>query len=146
MKRDYSIYPSMIDGESGIVWFYNNSTKTSPINDTFPLQVSANRCHDLAVCVWYISPLWQFNDPNKTKYALLGEGEKWTAVSRQRFLSITTNTENTETTIIVQGVTSEVVPVVVYHSTLQSMTVNCSITAENGRASLVITPTTAVCS
>ena len=146
MKRDYSIYPSMIDGESGIVWFYNNRTKLSPINDTFPLEVSAQRCHGLAICVWYISPLWQFNDPKKTKYALLGEWEKWTAVSRQRFLSIRTNTENTQTTIIVQGVASEVVPVVVYHSTLQSVTINCSITAENGRASLVITPTTAICS
>jgi hypothetical protein len=146
MKRDYSVYPSMIDGQSGIVWFYNNPTKISPLNDTYPLDVSAMRCNDLSICVWYISPLWQFNDPNKTKYALLGEWNKWTAISRQRFLSITTNTENTQTTIIIQGVTSEIVSIVVYHSTLQSVTVNCTISAENGQANLVITPTNAVCS
>ena len=146
MERDYSIYPSMIDGEPGIVWFHNNTEKLSPMNDTFPLGVSAERCHAETLCVWYISPVWQFNDSNKTKYALLGEWNKWTAVSRQRFLSITTNTENTQTTIVVQGLSSEVVPVVVYHSTLRSITVNCSITAENGQANLVITPTNAICS
>jgi hypothetical protein len=146
MKRDYSVYPSMIDGQSGIVWFYNNPTKISPFNDTYPLDVSATICNDLSICVWYISPLWQFNDPNKTKYALLGEWNKWTAISRQRFLSITTNTENTQTTIIIQGITSEIVSIVVYHSILQSITVNCTISDENGRASLVITPTNAVCS
>ncbi len=146
MKRDYEIYPSMIDGEPGIVWFYNNRTNISPLNDTYPLHVSADRCNDSSICLWYISPLWQFNDPNETKYALLGEWNKWTAISRQRFLSITTNTENTQTTITVQGVTSEIVSIVVYHSTLQSVTVNCTISAENGQASLVITPTNAVCS
>ena len=146
MERDYSIYPSMIDGEPGIVWFYNNSMKLSPINDTFPLRVSAERCDAESLCVWYISPVWEFNDSNKTRYALLGEWDKWTAVSRQRFLSITTNAENTQTTIVVQGLSSEVVPVVVYHSTLQSITVNCSITAENGQANLVITPTNTICS
>jgi hypothetical protein len=82
----------------------------------------------------------------KTKYALLGEWKKWTAVSRQRFLSITTNAENTETTIVVQVVMSEVVSVVVYHSTSQSAIVNCMISAENGEANLVITPTNATCS
>jgi len=146
MKRDYSVYPSMIDSESGIVWFYNNPTKISTLNYTSPLDVSATRCNDLSICVWYISPLWQFNDLNKTKYALLGEWNKWTAVSRQRFLSIITNTENTQTTIIVQGVISEIVSIIVYHSTLQSVTVNCTISTENSQASLVITPTNAVCS
>jgi hypothetical protein len=146
MKRDYTVYPSMFDGEPGIVWFYNNRTNISPLNDTYPLYVSADRCNNSSICVWYVSPLWQFNDSTKTKYALLGEWNKWTAVSRQRFLSIKTNTENTQTTIVVQGVTSEVVSVVVYHSTLQSVTVNCLIATENGQANLLITQTNVTCS
>lgn len=146
MKRDYAIYPSMIDGESGIAWFYNNATKISSFNDTYPLRVSAERCHDLAICVWYISSLRQFDDPNKTKYALLGEWDKWTAVSRQRFLSITTNSENTQATITIQGITSEVVSISVYHSTLKSVMISCPISAQNGQANLVITPINTVCS
>jgi hypothetical protein len=107
MKRDYTIYPSMIYSQSGIVWFYNDAEKTSIFNGTQPLAVSS---------------------------------------SRQRFLSITINKENTQTTIAVQGIVSEIVSIVVYHSTLQSATVNCSITALNGQANLVITPTNVLCS
>ncbi len=146
MKRDYNIYPSMIASQSGIVWFYNNRTKLSPFHDNYPLGVQAERCNDLAFCLWFISPLWQFNDSNNTKYALLGEWNKWTAVSRQRFLSITTNTENTQTIINIQGVTSELVPIVVHHSVLQSVTVNCLTSSENGQANVVITPTNVTCS
>ena len=82
----------------------------------------------------------------KRQYALLGEWNKWTAVSSQRFVSITTNAEKTQATITIQGVASEIVPVAVYHSTLLSVTVNCSISAENAQAKLVITPKTVVCS
>ena len=146
MKRDYDVYPSMIDAQSGIVWFYDNTKITSVFNDTSPLVVQAKRCDDMSICVWYISPLLQFNDPNKTKYALLGEWNKWTAVSRQRFLSIKENTENTATTVTIQGVKSEVVSIVVYHSTSQAIVVNCTISAENEQANLVITPTNATCS
>jgi hypothetical protein len=146
MKRDYLVYPSMIEGESGIIWSYDNSQVTSAFDDSHALQVTASNCNDLSICLWYVSPVWQFNDPVYTKYALLGELNKWTAVSRQRFLSITTNIEKTETTIIVQGAASEIVPVVVYHSTLQTVTVNCTMSAAQGQATIVITPTTTVCS
>jgi hypothetical protein len=146
MKRDYTVYPFMIDAEPGIIWSYDNTEQTSIFNDTHPLVVSATRCNHLSICVWYVSPLWQFNDPSKTKYALLGEENKWTAVSRQRFLSITTNSENTETIIIVQGIKSEIVSIVVYHSTSQTDIVKCVIYNENGQANLVITPTNAICS
>jgi hypothetical protein len=146
MKRDYSVYPSMIEGESGIIWSYDNAQVTSTFDDTHPVEVTASKCNDLSICLWYVSPVWEFNDPAQIKYALLGELNKWTAVSRQRFLSITTNTEKTETTIIVQGVASEIVTIAVYHSTLKSVTVNCPISAEKGQATLVITPTNAVCS
>ncbi len=146
MKRDYSVYPSMIESESGIIWSYDNAQVISTFDDTHPVDVSPAKCNDSAICVWYVSPLWQFNDPVRTTYALLGEVNKWTAVSRQRFVSITTNTEKTQTTIVVAGVGSETVPVAVYHSNLQSVTVNCPISAETGQANLVITPTNVVCS
>ncbi len=146
MKRDYTVYPSMIESESGIIWSYDNTQVISTFDDTHHLDVTASKCNDLSICVWYVSPLWQFNDAINTKYALLGESNKWTAVSRQTFLSITTNTEKTQTTVVVQGADSETVPVVVYHATLGSVTVNCVIPATGGVVNLVITPTNAVCS
>lgn len=146
MKQDYAVYPSMIeDAESGVIWSYDNAQVTATFDDTHPLVVSTSKCNDASMCLWYISPLWQFNDAIRTQYALLGEYNKWTAVSRQRFASITTNTEKTQTTIVVQGVVAETVAVVVYHSSLQTQTVNCVIPA-SGQASLVITPTNAACS
>ncbi|CAF3564069.1 unnamed protein product [Rotaria socialis] len=146
MKRDYTIYPSMIGSEGGIIWSYDNAQTTSTFDDTHPLDVLANKCDDLSICLWYVSPLWQFNGPMRTKYALLGEWGKWTAVSQQRFTSITTNKEKTQATITVQGVASEIVPVVIFHSVLHSVTVNCSISTLNGQANVVITPTNVVCS
>ncbi len=146
MKRNYTIYPSMIGSEPGMIWSYENPQMTSAFTDTVPLDVAANKCDSLSICLWYVSPLWQFNDPAQTKYALLGESGKWTAVSQQRFVSITTNIEKTQANIIVQGVATEIVPVLVYHSTLLTVTVNCSISTDNGQATVVITPRTVVCS
>jgi hypothetical protein len=146
MKRDYTVYPSMIGSEPGMIRSYDSAQMTSTFTDTSPLDVAASKCGNLSICLWYVSPLWQFNDPVRTKYALLGESGKWTAVSQQRFVSINTNTEKTQTTVTVQGVASEIVPVIVYHSTLLSVTVNCSISTENGQAKLVITPKNVICS
>ena len=146
MKRDYSVYPSMIGSEGGIIWSYDNFQAISLFDDTHPVEISAAKYNNLSICLWYVSPQWQFNDIARTKYALLGEWNKWTAVSRQRFLSITTNTEKTQTTVVVQGAALETVPVVVYHGNLGSITVNCAIPATTGVANLVITPTNAVCS
>ncbi|CAF1692886.1 unnamed protein product, partial [Rotaria sp. Silwood1] len=78
MKRDYTVYPSMIGSESGIIWSYDNAQITSIFDDTHPLEVSTSKCNDQSICLWYVSPLWQFNDPIRTKYALLGEWGKWT--------------------------------------------------------------------
>lgn len=147
MTRDYSVYPSMVESESGIVWSYDNAQVTSTFDDTHPVEVTASKCNDKAICLWYVSPVWQFADsPVHTQYALLGEYNKWTAVSAQRFLSITTNTEKTQATIVVQGAASEVVSVVVYHSTLKITTVTCTMSTLNGQANLVITPQNIVCS
>ena len=145
MKRDYTVYPSMIGAESGVLWSYDNAQMTSLFDDTHPVEVVANKCGDLDICLWYVSPSWQFNDPIRTKYALLGELNKWTAVSQQRFVSISTNAQKTQATIVVQGAPSEIVPVAIYHSS-RTVTVNCTISTVNSQANLVINPTNVVCS
>jgi hypothetical protein len=146
MKKDYTVYPSMIEGESGIIWSYDNVQVTSIFDDTHPVQVTTSKCNDLSICVWYVSSIWQFNDPLRTNYTLLGELNKWTAVSQQRFVSIATNIKKTQTTIVVQGVTTEIIPIGIYHSKFQSMIVNCTISSTSGQANLIITPTNVVCS
>ncbi len=65
MKRNYSVYPSMIGGQSGIIWSYDTPTVQLPFDENHPLDVSAAKCHDLSICLWYVSPLWQFNDAAK---------------------------------------------------------------------------------
>jgi hypothetical protein len=148
MKRDYTISPSMIGAtsQSAVIWFYNDSKAVTTFNDSVPLKVSADYCHSLTICLWYISPLQSLNDSSGVQYALLGEWNKWTAVSQQRFTSIVTDTMKHEATVTVQGVSGETVPVVVFHSVLLSVTVNCPISAENGQAHLFITTSNVVCS
>ena len=57
-----------------------------------------------------------------------------------RFLSIETNTQKNEATIIVQGVASKIVRILVFHSVLHS------VTTINARVNLVIRPSNIVCS
>ena len=146
MKRDYLVYPSMIGDQSGIIWSYNDSKTISTFDNTHPLNVSANQCHNRTICLWYASPLQSFNDSARTQYALLGEWNKWTAVSQQRFLSIITDTQDNQATITVQGVSDETVPIVVYHSLLQSVIVNCTFSTNDAQAHIVVTPSDVVCS
>ncbi len=144
MQRDYLVYPSMVGAQAGVIWSYNDESTLSTFDDIHPLTVSANKCNDSSFCLWYLSPLWTFADSNHTQYALLGELNKWTAVSRQRFISLTTNTERTQTTIILHGAFSEMVQLLVYHSKLASVRVTCSLSS--GQAQLIITPSTVTCS
>ncbi len=146
MKRDYLIYPSMTGAQSGIICSYDNSTVISTFNNSNPLNVSANQCHNSSICLWYISPLQSLNDVSRTEYALLGEWNKWTAVSQQRFTSIVTDTKKSQATILIQGVYSETVTIVVFHSFLKSVSVNCTISARNGQAQLIVTSSKVVCS
>ena len=146
MKRDYVVFPSMIGGESGVTWFYDNPSVVSTFDDSHPISVTAASCNDLTICLWYTSPLWQFTDPLQTKYALLGEWNKWTAVSEQRFSAIVTNAQQTEATITIQGAPSEIVPLAVYHSALRTVLLDCPISTVNGRATLLITPIAVTCS
>jgi hypothetical protein len=146
MRRDYAVNPSMIGGQPGVIWWYNDSKVVTTFDDSMPLKVSAEKCGNLSICLWYISPLQSLNDPTGIKYALLGEWDKWTAVSQQRFSSIVTDTQKHEATVTVQGVAGETVPVAVFHTVLLSVTVNCPISAVNGQAHLVITTSNVVCS
>ena len=148
MKRDYTIYPSMIgsQAESAVIWSYNDSNVVTTFDKSVPLKVAADRCHNLTLCLWYISPLQSLNDSTGVQYALLGEWNKWTAVSRQRFTSIMTDTKKNIATVTVAGISGEIIPVVVFHSVLLAVTVSCPISAVNGQARLVITTSNVICS
>jgi len=146
MRQDYTVSPSMIGGQEGLIWSYDDAQKINDFSDSTPLDVSANKCDNLTVCLWYVSPLVQFSDSPKAHYALLGEWNKWTAVSQQRFISIETDRQNSRATITVQGVSGETVSVVIYHTTLLSVTVSCRISAVNGQAKVLITTSNVVCS
>lgn len=147
MKQDYSIIPSMIGAESGVIWSYDDLDASKPFNDAIPLQVSGKQCHHLTFCLWYVSPLQSFNDStHEIHYALLGELNKWTAVSQQRFSSIVTDTTNNQVVITVEGISGEIVPVAVFHSVISLITVNCSISSINSQARVVITTSNVTCS
>lgn len=105
----------MIGAQAGIIWSYDDPSKVTNFDETHPLLVSSTICNNSSFCRWYLSPVWSFSDPKNTQYALLGEWNKWTAVSRQRFNLVTTNAENTKTLIQLVGGVSEKVEVLVYH-------------------------------
>jgi hypothetical protein len=146
MQRDYSVNPSLIGAQPGVIWSYENSTELKTFDDNHPLDVLANKCDDSSFCVWYVSPLWEFNDTNNTKYALLGESDKWTVVSRQRFTAIHTNAEKTQTTISLEGSVDEIVHLLVYHSAMNIVSVKCTFSSISIQAQLIISPTTVTCS
>jgi hypothetical protein len=146
MQRHFEVLPSMIGAQAGVIWSYDNPKVVSPFSNITPLNVFANECNNISICLWYVSPLIELSDSPKIQYALLGEWNKWTAVSQQRFTSIETDIKNSQATITVQGVAGETIPVVIYHTTLLSVTVNCRISTDNGQAKLVITTSNVVCS
>jgi hypothetical protein len=146
MKRNYTIYPAMIGGQSGVMWQYNNSDVVTTFDDSIGLNVSADICHNTTLCLWYISPLQSLYDSSGVQYALLGELNKWTAVSQQRFTSIVTDTQKHEASVTIQGVSGETVTVAVFHSVLHSVAINCSISAANSQAHLVVTTSNIMCS
>lgn len=146
MKKDYSIYPSTIRSRSGIVWFYDNSSSISIFNESNPINVRSNECHNTSNCLWYISPLQSLNDSQETQYALLGELNKWTTVSRQRFLSIQTDIINHQARITVVGVTNEIVSVAIYHSSLHSVIVKCTFSKQQNQTEIFITSSNIICS
>lgn len=146
MKRDYLIYPSMIGAQSGVVWPYDNSRKPTVFNNSNPLTVSASTCHNLTMCLWYVSPIWQLNDVGKTKYALLGEVNKWTAVSQQRFKSIVQDVQKNEIIVTVQGLSNEHITLSFLLSDQTLDHVTCQASSTNGQVNFVITTNNVACS
>ncbi len=145
MQLDYSINPSLIDAQSGVIWSYENPSEVNTFDNDHPLIVSVEKCNNSSFCVWYVSPLWQFNDANNTKYALLGESDKWTVVSRQRISSINTDVGKTQTTVSLEGSAGEGVNLSVYHSGMNVVNVKCTLST-TGQAQLIISPSKVTCS
>ncbi|CAF0989399.1 unnamed protein product, partial [Rotaria sordida] len=136
IKQDYLVYPSMIGAQPGVIWSYDNPTVVSTFDDDHPLNVSATKCHDLSICLWYVSPLIKFN--SSTKYALLGEWNKWTAISSQRVIATDNEIGINLALITVYGLVSEVVSFLVYHSTLSIVNVACHLHPDEGEARIVV--------
>ena len=147
MKRDYTINPSMIAGQPDVIWSYDNPKDVKYFSESTPLDVSATQCNSSSICLWYVSPLVELSQSPQVQYSLLGEWNKWTAVSQQRFTSIMTDRQNGQATITIQGATGEIIPVIFFHSALSSITVNCSIsTTSGGEAKITVTTSNIVCS
>ena len=138
MKRDYVVSPSMIGAKPGVIWSYDNSSVLSTFNDSHPLNVSAKKCNDLSICLWYVSPLIELGQSTKIYYALLGEPNKWTAVSQQRILAISSQETSNISLITVQGIPNEIVPFNFFHSTLLSITVQCRMSSDAGQARIIV--------
>lgn len=145
MKRDYILYPKTIGARSGVIWFFNDPNSMTDFNDHSPLHIAANKCNDTSLCIWYISPLIPLYDPLGYQFALLGESNKWTPVSRQRFVTIDADYEQWEITVTVQGVAGEVIHLLIYHSFFELITVDCPISSDNGQALLVVDLQNVIC-
>ncbi|CAF3069093.1 unnamed protein product [Rotaria sp. Silwood2] len=147
MRRSYSIKPSMIESSDGIIWSYNNPYNIYTFNENHPIFVSSQICNETSFCLWYSSPIWSFNDSLSTKYSFMGELNKWTFISQQRFTSFKINSQNTQMTIIVQGSQNELVDLLVYHSKFQSIIrLVCHFCDQNLKAKLIINVTHVICS
>ncbi|CAF2054431.1 unnamed protein product [Rotaria magnacalcarata] len=146
MKRNYSIVPSMIRSSNGILWSFDNPYKINYFDENHSLEISNKICNLTSFCLWYSSPIWSFNDSVSSKYSFMGEINKWTFISQQRFPSLYTNADNTQMTIVVQGVANEIVEVLVYHSKFQSIIhVNCHFYIDHLIAQLIINSTNVIC-
>ncbi|CAF4489606.1 unnamed protein product, partial [Rotaria sp. Silwood2] len=147
MRRSYSIKPSMIESSDGIIWSYDNPYNIYTFNENHPIFVSSQICNETSFCLWYSSPIWSFNDSLSTKYSFMGELNKWTFISQQRFTSFKINSQNTQMTIIVQGSQNELVDLLVYHSKFQSIIrLVCHFCDQNLKAKLIINVTHVICS
>jgi hypothetical protein len=137
----------MIKSPEGIIWSLDNPYELFTFDKNHSLFVSNIKCNDTSFCLWYSSPFWQFNDSSSTKYAFMGEINKWTFISRQRFSSLNINSDNIQMTITVQGVPNESVHLLVYHSKFQSIIqIVCNLSNHNAQAQLIISPANVTCS
>jgi hypothetical protein len=146
MRRNYSLIPSMIGSPSGLIWSFSNPYELFTFDENHSLLISNEKCNDTTYCLWYSSPLWQFNDSLSTRYSFMGEMNKWTFVSQQRFSSLTRNSANTQMTILIEGVSNELVDILVYHSKFESIIhLVCNLSRDTGQAQLIINSTDVIC-
>ena len=147
MKRNYSIIPSMIRSSDGLIWSFDNPYQLFTFDQNHSLNISHQLCNETSFCLWYTSPLWNFNDSQSTKYSFMGEMNKWSFVSQQRFPSLYTNSDNTNMTIIVKGVPNELVDILIYHSKFESIIhLICHFYTDKLQAQLTINSTDVICS
>lgn len=147
MRRNYSIIPSMIRSASGIIWSYDNPYDIFYFNENKSLFISSKLCNQTSFCLWYTSPIWSFNDSLSTKFAFMGELNKWTFISQQRFSFLKFNSENTQMTIIAKGIRNELIQILIYHSKFQSIIhLHCLISNENLQVQIIINSTNVYCS
>lgn len=145
MRQDYSISPAMIGAQPGVVWPYDDSTSVLAFTDKNPLNVSHCRCSAAGICLWYVSPLIQLTASSTVSYALLGEQNKWTAISRQRIVSIDNQTINHIAIITLQGAPGERVSFSIFHTKMLSVTVTCQMSTDIGQARIIITTSSVDC-
>ena len=145
MKQNYVIYPSMLGITLGALWFKTDGS-VSVFKKSNPIHISTDQCSGSTVCVWYISPLWQFNSPQPgSSVALLGDLDKWTPVSRQRFTSIVIDLANNLARVTFQGVPGEEIFILTFYPETFWAGTACFVT-ENGTGWANITPTILTCS
>ena len=144
MKKSYMIYPSMLKMRSGAIWYPLTSGSVEVFDESNPLKIYADACPRSVVCIWYISPMWQFDSDPNSGVALIGDFDKWTAVSRQRFTSIIIDDKQSQATVTYQGVSNERVSIFIFHS-YGAMVVKACFVGQNGTGWAIITSTIVTC-
>lgn len=139
MKRDYVIYPSMLGMKSGARLEHNGSPIAVLFDISHPLHIYADACSRSAACVWYVSPLWEFNDDPESIVAFLGDPRKSAPVSRQRFTSIVIEPEQSQAIITFQGVPNELVQIVTYIRGGGVLSLSCYV-QQNGTGWAIVNP------
>lgn len=136
----------MLGIKSGALWSKTGSHDTTVFDQSHPLYIHADTCSQSNVCVWYISLIWQFNSQPNSAVALMGDFDKWTPVSRQRFTSITIDPAENQARVTYQDVANEEVYLMTYYLyPFGSMGGRSCFVNENGTGWAVITPTITTC-
>ncbi|CAF1174900.1 unnamed protein product [Didymodactylos carnosus] len=154
MKSNYDIYPTDLglsastDINDYVAYSWSNPFELVKFSSNNSLSITTKQCgtNDInSFCLWYISPLWQFSQPSKSIYALLGEFNKWVPVSKQRFQSLSISQSNNRTAIDVKGSSLEYTQFLIYSQALGGViTLPCQLSS-HGYGQIVITTQSAVC-
>jgi hypothetical protein len=145
MKQDYVIYPSMLGMESGAIWYYTTSRQIDFFDKSNPLNIYADACSLLTVCIWYISPIWQFDGQAESAVAFMGDFGKWVPVSRQRFTSIVIDPKENQARVTYQGVFNERISIITFNPYSEEQSCVSCFVNRNGTGWAVITSTIITC-